>query len=212
MPLRICIFWLLFNGQALAAESLPQAIISPTPIAANHQHSILSHTYANWGWWLVAALILLGLSLLLWHPKLQNLGKLKLEGLILLQKSPLWSNQTFESGAEADFRNQLVQFQANYSPFKIQLELNPDSLKVEILTPRPIWVNRSGIPARLQEHIQILLESLPPEKYFIQTHLQGSITGLNRVQSFSLVNQERRIGMQISDQKRLQMKGIFFNG
>jgi hypothetical protein len=172
----------------------------------------LSHLNNYWNWDLALLLVLSMLGFLFWHPACKHLGRFSLSGMILLQKSPSWQPEMVDVGSEVQFREQLQKFQAHYAPFQIQLELSQESLRLEIQTPKPLWVHRGGIAERLQEQVQNLLDCLPPEKYFIQTHLQGRIESLKHIQNFVLLNQERRIGLQISENPRLQVKGLFFHG
>lgn len=210
--------WLL--SAATPAPSLePKLLLSPQVSSAAPEALKASqsskHPAVPRLWWLAGATLLLGggLILIARHPGLKGLGRMQMQGLILLRQSPAWvAGSSAPASGEADFERQYRIFSAAYALLGLKLTFSSDGMKIELGSPKAVSVLRSGVPQRLQQELQTLLDTLPPDKYFVQVQIDGKISGPTAILTFSLANHGSQVGLHLDKISRLTFKGVFFNG
>lgn len=190
------------------AQPTPLPTLAPPPSAPPSQRPLRLR------YLLAGSLVLAGATWLVfaYHPRSQHWGRLEMQGLLLLKLQPGSTPELPEKSGLLAFQSSFAQFQRQLPALQCQLELAVDGLRIEMHTPRPLWVFQPGIPERLQQELQALLEPLSEQHWYVQLRLQGGLKGLRLQQQFVLVNHGLKVGLNQQTRSRFGLQQVVFHG
>jgi len=162
--------------------------------------------------WLSLGLSLLALlCFVAFHPRWRGVGSLSLQGQLLLSLNPLFA-KPMSAEPESAFQQAFQQFEQAWPQLQMQLDFEPTCLRIKYLTPHQVWTRNTHFAERLQQELQSLLQSLPPDKYLAHLHLTAELAGLAYVHHFSFAIYDGLVVCQPNLRSRFSWKGRVFYG
>ena len=138
--------------------------------------------------------------------KLLGYYRLNLKGLIIFRVSPTYAQDDNSDGS--NFKDTLNNLQLKYSTLNISYDYSGNSVKINIMTPRKIFISDKDFLNNFTASLNEALKELPKNKYIIDINISGEFSDLKNHSSFLIVNKGNEVGLHIDKSKKTILPNI----